>query len=117
MSKAQFLKDNLKPGEVYAGLILGQNGEKDYHLILLPQTVPSTTWQKAKLYLFIVDFEGDMRRLLRQAQERRFGHAAKPGGARANPDATEEQENETSAPGAEADSDTIGDEEEKPAEG
>ena len=76
-----------------------------------------TTWQKAKLYLFIVDFEGDMRRLLRQAQERRFGHAAKPGGARANPDATEEHENETSAPGADADSATSGDEEEKPAEG
>lgn len=50
MSKAQFLKDNLRPGEVYAGLILGQNGEKDYHLILLPQTVPSTTWQKAKAW-------------------------------------------------------------------
>lgn len=50
MSKAQFLKDNLRPGEVYAGLLLGQNGEKDYHLILLPQTVPSTTWQKAKAW-------------------------------------------------------------------
>jgi len=50
MSKAQFLKDNLKPGEVYAGLILGQGGKKDYHLILLPQTVPSTTWQKAKAW-------------------------------------------------------------------
>ena len=23
---------------------------KDYHLILLPQTVPSTTWQKAKAW-------------------------------------------------------------------
>lgn len=50
MSKAQFLKDNLQPGEVYAGLILGQKGEKGYHLILLPQTVPSTTWQKAKAW-------------------------------------------------------------------
>ena len=50
MSKAQFLKDNLQPGEVYAGLILGEGGEKDYHLILLPQTVPSTTWQKAKAW-------------------------------------------------------------------
>lgn len=37
-----------------------------------------TTWQKAKLYLFIVDFESDMRRLLKQAQERRFGRGQKP---------------------------------------
>ncbi len=36
-----------------------------------------TTWQKAKLYLFIVDFENDMRRLLKQAQERRFGRGQK----------------------------------------
>ncbi len=36
-----------------------------------------TTWQKAKLYLFIVDFESDMRRLLKQAQERRFGRGQK----------------------------------------
>ncbi len=36
-----------------------------------------TTWQKAKLYLFIVDFESDMRHLLKQAQERRFGRGQK----------------------------------------
>lgn len=36
-----------------------------------------TTWQKAKLYLFIVDFESDMRQLLKKAQERRQGRGAK----------------------------------------
>lgn len=48
MSKAQFLKDNLGLGEVYAGLILGQNGEADYHLILLPGEANNVTWSKAK---------------------------------------------------------------------
>lgn len=38
-----------------------------------------TTWQKAKLYLFIVDFESDMRQLLKKAQERRQGRGAKVG--------------------------------------
>jgi hypothetical protein len=46
-----------------------------------------TTWQKAKLYLFIVDFEGDMRRLLKQAQERRAGRAPRAGENRNQPPA------------------------------
>lgn len=32
-----------------------------------------TTWQKARLLLFLNDFEGDMKRLLRRAQERKAG--------------------------------------------
>lgn len=51
MSNSQFLKDNLQPGEVYAGLILGQNGEADYHLILLPGEAESVTWAKAKTFV------------------------------------------------------------------
>ena len=50
MSDLQALKDNLNPGEVYAGLILGQNGEADYHLILLPGEAESVTWAKAKAF-------------------------------------------------------------------
>lgn len=46
--KQQFLAENLKPGEAYAGLILGQNGEPDYHLILLPGEAERVTWQEAK---------------------------------------------------------------------
>ena len=30
-----------------------------------------TAWQKARLFLFLHDFEGDMRRLIKRAQERR----------------------------------------------
>jgi hypothetical protein len=37
MSKQLFLKQNLKPGEIYAGLILGKDGQPDYHLVLLPE--------------------------------------------------------------------------------
>jgi hypothetical protein len=36
MSKAKFLAENLKDGEIYAGLILGEAGQPDYHLALLP---------------------------------------------------------------------------------
>lgn len=36
MSKEQWLKENLREGEVYAGLILGENGAPDHHVILLP---------------------------------------------------------------------------------
>jgi len=50
MSKAQFLKDNLKAGEVYAGIIIGQNGGADYHLILLPGEAERVTWAKAKTF-------------------------------------------------------------------
>jgi hypothetical protein len=48
-SKAQFLADNLKPGEIYAGLILGQNGAPDHHLVLLPGET-SAAWPKAKAW-------------------------------------------------------------------
>ncbi|MBW7901233.1 MAG: DUF1566 domain-containing protein [Rhodocyclaceae bacterium] len=47
MSKAQWIKENLSPGEEYAGLILGKNGEQDYHLILLPGEAEKVTWPKA----------------------------------------------------------------------
>ena len=47
MSKQQWITANLKTGELYAGLILGKNGSKDYHLILLPGQVRSVTWSDA----------------------------------------------------------------------
>jgi len=52
MSKAQFIKENLKKGELLAGLILGKNGDPDYHLVLLPGQAAdvnhkdATTWAK-----------------------------------------------------------------------
>lgn len=43
--KAEFLAMHLKPGELYAGILLGQNGEPDQHIILLPGDQPGNTWQ------------------------------------------------------------------------
>ena len=50
MSKAQFIKENLKAGELLAGLILGKNGEPDYHLVLLPGQANDVTWKDAKAW-------------------------------------------------------------------
>ena len=33
---------------MYAGLLLGKNGEPDIHLVLLPGKVEKVTWDKAK---------------------------------------------------------------------
>lgn len=46
--KAAWLKANLKKGERYAGILLGQNGAPDHHLILLPGNAEGLTWAKAK---------------------------------------------------------------------
>ncbi len=46
MSKEQFLKDNLRPGETYAGILLGQNGEPDQHIFMLPGEAERATWKK-----------------------------------------------------------------------
>ena len=48
MSKAQWIEENLKPGEQYAGLILGKDGAPDQHVILLPGEAEAATWQQAK---------------------------------------------------------------------
>ena len=48
MSKQQWIKENLKPGEEYAGLILGKDGKPDHHLILLPGEAETVTWPQAK---------------------------------------------------------------------
>ncbi|MBS1188938.1 MAG: hypothetical protein H6R10_730 [Rhodocyclaceae bacterium] len=38
----------INPGEHYAGLIVGKDGEPSYHLILLPGQADDITWDKAK---------------------------------------------------------------------
>lgn len=48
MNKEQFLKENLREGEVYAGLILGRKGASDYHLVLLQGRATDLTWEEAK---------------------------------------------------------------------
>lgn len=47
-AKQQFLASVLKPGEHYAGIILGKDGEPDHHLILLPGEAESVNWKQAK---------------------------------------------------------------------
>ena len=37
----------LKEGEQYAGIILGKNGEQNYHLVLLPGEIEDSNWQKS----------------------------------------------------------------------
>lgn len=66
-----------------------------------------STSQKARLYLFIVDFEGDMRRLLKQAQERRLGRGTKPGVGREIPPAAETGESEAPVPEGEGDGSVV----------
>ncbi len=48
MSKAQWIKENLKNGEEYAGIILGKDSESDHHLILIPGESEKVAWGKAK---------------------------------------------------------------------
>lgn len=38
---------NLAPGEHYAGIITGKDGEPSYHLVLLPGQADGITWEKA----------------------------------------------------------------------
>lgn len=45
--KAQWIKENLKDGEHYAGILLGENGEPDQHIILLPGQTTDITWDAA----------------------------------------------------------------------
>lgn len=47
-AKYAFLAELLKAGEEYAGIILGKNGEPDYHLILMPGQATDVSWTKAK---------------------------------------------------------------------
>jgi hypothetical protein len=37
----------LAPGEEYAGIILGKDGDPTYHLVLLPGEFAKATWQQA----------------------------------------------------------------------
>ena len=41
------IQEMLREGESYAGLILGKNGESDYHLVLLPEEASDVSWPSA----------------------------------------------------------------------
>ena len=61
-AKASFLASILKPGEHYAGIILGKDNEPDHHLILLPGEAESVTWEQAKEFAAKVGGELPTRR-------------------------------------------------------
>jgi hypothetical protein len=42
------IQEMLKEGEAYAGVILGKDGEADYHLVLLPDDVSDVSWPTAR---------------------------------------------------------------------
>ena len=62
MSKQQWIAENLKSGEEYAGLILGKDGPKDYHLILLPDQANDVNWAAAMAWAKTVGGELPTRR-------------------------------------------------------
>ena len=47
MTKQIWMQENLKAGEIYAGLILGKKGQPDYHLFLLPEKTNKLDWNTA----------------------------------------------------------------------
>ena len=49
-AKAQWIKENLKEGEEYSGLIVGKDGEPDYHVFLRPGEAEAVTWADAKAF-------------------------------------------------------------------
>ena len=48
MSSHECIKSRINDGETYAGLILGKNGQPDYHLVLLPGDAEDVTWSAAR---------------------------------------------------------------------
>ena len=45
----------LKEGEAYAGLIIGKNGEADYHLVLLANEASEVSWPAAREWAAVQD--------------------------------------------------------------
>ncbi|MFA6203760.1 MAG: hypothetical protein WC710_11310 [Gallionella sp.] len=48
----------LKEGELYSGILLGEDGEPDHHVILLPNNAVNLTWDEAMK--FASDAGGDL---------------------------------------------------------
>ena len=58
MSKAQWMQENLRAGEIYAGLILGKDGKPDHHLFLLEaKPAKLLNWEDAKAWAATVGGE------------------------------------------------------------
>jgi hypothetical protein len=61
-AKQEFLASILKKDELYAGIILGKDGEPDYHLILLSPKAVYANWEAAKRFASTVGGELPTRR-------------------------------------------------------
>jgi hypothetical protein len=64
MSSHDPVRESLKEGEQYAGLILGKDGAPDHHLILLPGDAEDVTWAAARQWATMAGGELPTRREL-----------------------------------------------------
>jgi hypothetical protein len=48
MTEYAEVRERLNEGELYAGLILGRQGEPDHHLVLLPGRAADVSWSAAQ---------------------------------------------------------------------
>jgi hypothetical protein len=48
MTEYAEVKERLNEGELYAGLILGQQGAPDHHLVMLPDRAADVSWPAAQ---------------------------------------------------------------------
>jgi hypothetical protein len=79
LAKQAFLAENLRKGEVYGGIVLGKDGEPDYHLFAQTKFIESATFEEVKAYVEKVGGEGATRRdlaLLRVNAPEPFGTKA-----------------------------------------
>ncbi len=75
-AKQEFLSANLRDGEVYGGIVLGNDGEPDYHLFAQTKFIESATFDEVKKYVEKVGGVGATRRdlaLLRVNAPKPFG--------------------------------------------
>jgi len=49
-TKEYFLQQHQKAGEIYAGILLGKNGEPDQHIFLSPGQATDINWADAKAF-------------------------------------------------------------------
>lgn len=78
-AKQQFLSENQRAGEVYGGIVLGQNGEPDYHLFAETKFIESATFDEVRKYVEKAGGVGATRRdlaLLRVNAPKPFGTKA-----------------------------------------
>jgi hypothetical protein len=64
MSRLESVTETLKPGELYAGLILGKGGTPDHHVVLLPGDAQDVSWAAAREWAALAGGELPNRREL-----------------------------------------------------